>query len=218
MNLEKIKHILSLRRIGDVSQTPHERDAETGLYLPSAKFRDAAFTYTSGAGSPGDVNRAHPVSVSAYIQDATSPANLYGQPVTVDSSSHKVRRYTTADANTTGVVPWGITVRPYPIQQPTAASGLAAPAAFGNITPPATGPIDVMHFGFILVQLGDGQITGAVLGGAVYIWCAATAGHDVLGSVTTTTTAASVAALSTTRFYFHGVEDSSGVVEVRWNL
>lgn len=203
---------------GMFSRTPFERDPDTGLYVTdAARTLDAAFTYRAGAGSPGEVNRTHPVSINAYMPDATHPNDLFGQPAIIDATSHRPRKYGTGEANTTGASPWGVSVRPFPFQQPTAATA-GAPATFNTGTPPSNQPIDLCRSGYILVQLGNGSITGAVLGGPVFIWCATSAGNDVLGSFTTTTTAGSVAALDTNRFYYHGVQDASGIVEVSFNV
>lgn len=206
-----------LDAVGSFSATPHERDRKTGLYVPSWKTRDAAFTYRPGNGSAGEVNRTHPASINAYFPDATNPPNLFGQPVIVDATSHQVRRYGVGEANTTGAVPWGVTVRPFPFQQPTAATS-GAPATFNSGIPPSNQPVDVLRAGYILVMLGNGSITGAVLGGPVFIWCAASSGNNILGSFTTTTTAGSVAALNTNWFYMHGVQDASGIVEISFNV
>ncbi len=200
---------------GSFSRTPHERDEKTGLYIPSWKTRDAAFTYRSGAGFPGDVNRMHPASINAYMPDPTTPPDLFGQPVIVDGTSHQVRKMASGDTAVT--VPWGTTVRPFPFQQPTAATA-GAPATVNSGTPPSNAPVDVLRAGYILVKLGDGQITGAVLGGPVYVWCAASSGHNVAGSYTTSTTGGSVATLDANRFYFHGTEDGSGIVEISFNV
>lgn len=180
----------------------------------AAAVRDAAFQFRMGAGYPGDVNRTHPASISPELQCVLTPSTAYGQAVVADTAgaTNTVRPFGAGDAALT--VLWGITVRPFPTQQAASAS-LGAPASFGAATPPATGPIDVLRAGYIMVQLNPGQASPKK-GDAVLVQTQATVSTSLQGGFMTAATY--TCATLDARYKYNGPADSSGVVEVCCNV
>jgi len=169
-----------------------------------ARVGDAAFTYRMSAGFQGDVNRTHPFSVEpAKINVATPPLG-YGFAVLVDTATNSVRQLAAGDAGGTYI--YGVTARPYPTQQQS--GGMSSP--FGAQTPPVTGVIDVLRYGYILVP-----IVGAVTkGGLVYVWAAASGGGHVQGGFEAAASGGNTIALPITLAEFNGPADSTGIGEV----
>lgn len=187
--------------------------SEGGLSLGRHKVRDVAFTFRMNAGVPGEVNRTHPASIEPAYPDQTKPPTLYGQPVIIDATSHNPRRFDTGD--TAVVLAYGCVVRPYPTQQPQANTDFA-PATLGAGGPSSKAVIDLLRSGYIMVKLGNGLITGAVKGGAVFVWCAASSGNHIQGQFEVAASGGNTAALDA-RFTYNGVEDANGVVELSFN-
>lgn len=177
----------------------------------------SSFAFRMGAGFPGDVNRTHPSAIFPSQIDADHPPILYGNMCVVDSVSHNVRQLVAADqSDATALTPYGAIVRPYPFQQPSAGVNYAA-AAFGNATPPTSGLGDFLcGGGTIMVQL-NANVTPAVKGGRVFVWCAATAGDHVQGGYETEASAGNTVQLDP-RFSYNGAGDSSGVTEILCNV
>jgi hypothetical protein len=175
------------------------------------KFRDAAgpvFKFRMGAGSPGDVNRSHPVTIESCLIDASAPPTAYGQPVVVDATTQGVRPLVAGDSGLSDI--YGITVRPFPLQQNTATP------TFGSGTPPTSGVIDVLRSGYIMVQL---NVTGAAKGGQVFIWVAATSGSHIQDQFEIATGGGSnTISLPIPATSFNGTEDASKVVEVGFHI
>jgi len=186
------------------------RRAESGLLVGRMKTRDAAFAFRMGAGFAGDVNRTHPVSIEAMMLDATNPPTFFGQPVVLDATSHNPRKLLAGDTALTSIE--GVIVRPFPTQQPQAATDFA-PATFNSGGPSTKFAQDVLRWGYINVVLGNGQLTGAVRGGAVFIWCAASSGNHVQGGFETVASGGNTMSLDG-RFTYRAVQDANGVVEL----
>lgn len=167
------------------------------------RTRDVAFTYRMGAGFPGDVNRTHPFSVEACLIDVANPPTAYGQAVVI-GANNGVRPVAAGDAALTAV--YGVTVRPFPLQQST--GGMAS--AIGAATPPISGVIDVLRLGYVMVQLAGAPAKGDLL----YVWAAAAAGADLPGQFTTTTTGGSTIGPLTGSSNFNGPPDTNGVGEI----
>lgn len=174
------------------------------------KTRDVAFQFRMGAAFPGDVNRTHPFNVTPELIDSLSPPTLYGQAVIL-AADGSVRPFAGGDG---AQLPWGFTVRPYPSQQATSAS-LGAPASFGAATPPATGVIDVLRSGFIMVQLALNNAGTVVKGAQVYVSISAVGGHTI-GTIEAGAVGGSNVAL--TGCFFNGTPDANGFVEVSVNV
>ena len=179
------------------------------------KTRDVAFTFRMGAGFAGDVNRTHPASIEPVMIDSSAPPTFYGQPVLLgadSNSNYGARAFASGDQSNTVAAGYGITVRPFPVQQ-SSGSNFGA-AALGAATPPTNGVVDVLRSGYIMVNLPNGG--SPVKGGAVYVWAAASTGNHVLGGVEAAYSAGNTTQLLNATF--NGSPDASGNVEVAFNI
>lgn len=180
-----------------------------------AMVRDVAFTFRMGSGFPGDINRTHPVSVEPALQNVLTPATAYGQPVVADTAgaTNTVRRLGAGDGALVDI--YGVTVRPFPTQD-TGTSAAFGSSAIGAATPPATGEIDVMRSGYIMVQTNIG-FNACTKGSPVFVWIAATAGAHIQGQYEAATQGGNTAALAAAKYSFNGPPDANGVVEIAVN-
>lgn len=180
-----------------------------------AMVLDVAYAFRMGAGFPGDVNRTHPVSIEPALQNVLTPSTAYGQPMVADTvgATNTVRRLGAGDAALVDI--YGVSVRPFPIQD-TGTAGATGAVAIGAATPPPTGIIDVMRSGYIMVQMNLGF--GAVTKGApVFIWVAATAGAHIQGQYEPVAAGGNTASLAAAKYSYNGPADSAGVVEIAVN-
>lgn len=177
------------------------------------RFRDVAFAFRMGAGFAGDVNRTHPAAIEAALQDATNPVNKFGVPVLINASANSVRAIAAGDASATAILPFGFSVRPFPVQASTA--GAFGATSFNSGIPQATGAIDILRNGLIMGQLNTGAT--AVKGGAIYVWCAATTGNHIQGGLESVANAGNTALLDP-RYTYNGPADATGVVEISVNV
>ena len=168
-----------------------------------------AFSFRMGAGFPGDVGR-HFASIEPALIDASSPPTAYGQAVVIDQASNGVRPFAAGDTAITA--PWGVTVRPYPIQQPQTNQDYGA-IGFGSAAPPTSGAIDILRMGYIMTVLPAGS-AAVKKGGAVFVWCAATSGAHIQGGFESAASGGNTAALDTELYQFKGPADSNGNVEI----
>lgn len=178
------------------------------------KFADVAFKYRMGAGFQGDVNRMHPAEIEAALILASSPPTAYGQFVMVNATGNAVRPLAaTEQSNTNLFTPFGVTVRPFPLQTP---QGAGNSQGLGVATPPVTGVIDVLRNGMILTILND--VTQLpVKGQSIWIWCAATSGVHTQGGIEVTSSAGNTVQLDS-RYTFNGPPDANGIVEISVNV
>jgi hypothetical protein len=173
------------------------------------RFRtcDTAFTFRMNAGFAGEVNRGHPASIQPCLVDPTNPPTAYGQPVLVAPASQGVRVLAAGDQALTDI--WGVTARPYPIQQATTSQQYGA-VPYGSVAPPLAQPIDVVRSGYVMVSV----VGSPVKGGAVYIWTAAPAGAHVTGGFEAVAPAGNGMALLATKYAWNSPPDASGVAEL----
>lgn len=206
MNYEKVGFLFLPRDKGDEVVVPVPSDR--------VKFRDSAgvvFKFRMNAGSPGEVNRSHPCTIEPALIDASAPPTAYGQAVVVDPTTQGVRPLVAGDSALTDI--YGITVRPYPLQQNSASPSL------GAATPPTSGVIDVLRSGYILVQGYTGIST--VKGGNVYIIVSVTSGVYVQGYFSATSAPGGSTTIEITgndKTSFNGTQDAVNVVEVAFNV
>lgn len=182
-----------------------------GRSLGRHRTVDTAFTFRMGAGFAGDVNRGHPVSIQPSLISPNAPVTAYGQPVVIDTSGGAnggVRPLTVGDTALVDI--WGITVRPFPIQQSTTGNNYGAVPYGGGIVPPALQPIDVMVDGYMMVAVNGAPARG----GAVFIWCAASGGGHVQGGFEAGATGGSTAALGPA-YLWNSPADSNGIAEIK---
>lgn len=172
-----------------------------------ARTLDVAFTYRMGAGFPGDVNRAHPASIIPGLHDAANPIRLYGDPCLV-GAGNAYRGFLAGDTAITKLK--GVLVRPASISQTT--GGMSA--SFGTAVPPQGAvAIDVIEDGFVMVKCNNVGAGAPAKGGAVFVWCAASAGNDVQGGFRGAASAGNTAAIANAEW--NGPADSNGIAELR---
>jgi len=199
----------------------HSGPIQRGRHATFDAYDASAFPFRMGAGFPGDVNRTHPASVEPNLICTSNPPLGYGYPVIINDTadaangpggvaSGGVRGFIAGDTAVTNA--WGFIARPYPAQQRGTIADMGA-TTFGAATPPTTGEIDVLRFGYIMVQLND--ITQKpVKGDPVFVWCAATSTIHLQGGIETAATGGDTAALDVNRYAFAGGPDANGVAEV----
>jgi hypothetical protein len=188
---------------------------EKGIYAPFVKRRllaerhrtiDTAIQFRMGAGFPGDVNRGHPASIQPCAIDAASPPTAYGQAVVVDAASEGIRPVGAGDGALVDI--WGVTVRPYPIQQATTANQYGA-VPYGGAGVPLQQPVDVLRGGYVMVPV----VGAPAKGGAVFIWYAASGGGHTQGGFEAGATGGSTIALSNV-WNWNSPADPNGIAEL----
>lgn len=198
--------------------TPRRAVALRGRYVGRAKTMDDAFKFRMGAGFPGDVNRVHPFSVEPVLIDVNAPPTAYGQPVVVDATTQGVRPLVAGDSGLDAI--YGVTVRPFPLQAPSSPNNFGGTQTAGGAitssgTPPASGVLDVLRAGYIMVKANVGS--APVKGGRVFIWVAATAGNHIQGQFESAASGGNTIELDE-KSYFNGVPDANGNVEISFNI
>lgn len=161
------------------------------------------FTYRMGAGFAGEINRVHPFSSSPRLNDPSLPVLAYGLGVLVNAAGTGVRQVQSTDTGVTVV--YGISVRPFPVQQSSTTN--YGEADEGVDTPPP-GEIDVLRFGYIMAPVNGAPVINA----AAYLWIAASSAPHVQGGFETVSGGGSTVLL--TNVTFNGPPDSSGIGEV----
>lgn len=177
-------------------------------------FCDAAFTFRMGQGFAGDVTRIEAASVEPCLIDPTNPPTQYGQPVVLAAASGGVRQVLAGDGALTDI--YGITVRPFPLQIPTA-TNFGAVALAGTSVPPTTGVIDVIRSGYVLSTLNNFAAQPSVKGGQVFVWFAATALPNTQ-SQPNAVTSGSTFTITSSKTTFNGPPDPNGIVEIALNI
>lgn len=163
---------------------------------------DVSYGYRCPAGYPGDVNRAHPFSIEPAMQSATAPVVSPGMACIVDTATNSVRQAAAGDTAITRI--WGIAARAYPIQQMSGGPS----ASISTYTLPTNRPIDVVKYGYVMVQC-NGTPTKD---GVVYLWIAASSGNHVQGAFEASATGGSTIAVSNAKW--NGPGDTAGVAEL----
>ena len=201
-----------LSRINDALRMGHKSRGRMNV-------RDVAFQFRMGAGFAGDANRAHPFNIEPCLIDSTYPPVNYGVAVMADRAApNGVRIVQTGDSGLTAI--YGITVRPFPLQQQATTNYGAISLGPGTATPPSSGVIDILKSGYILVQLYGA--TAATKGGGVWVDTNASGGSGSSAHVIGGFQAASGSGLvaldaSFGRIYFNGPADANGIVELVFN-
>lgn len=128
-----------------------------------------AITYRMPFGIPGAITRESVSTIEAQPYGSTAFAS-YGIPAVVSSG-------TVVPITTTGLVPYGFLVRPFPFQEnvwPTNASL--------SSTPPTTGAANILKRGYIAVLVNSGTSTPN-LDTQVYVYTGSSTGAHVLGGI-----------------------------------
>jgi hypothetical protein len=166
------------------------------------------FTYRMGAGFVGDVNRTHPANIEQCLIDSVNPPTFFGQGIVADAAvPNGVRVPAAGDSGLTHL--YGVTVRPFPFQQQTTSTAFAG-TTFGGEAPPATGIIDVIRHGYVMVTLQGA--TAATKGGTVHMCIVAGTGYVVGGFSMDTVSGTFVTLDADTTF--NGPADSNNIVEL----
>lgn len=162
-----------------------------------------AYIYRMPAGIAGDISRKELSKVEPRMQDLTLPVTKYGIPVKLVAGY--ALEMTTGDS---AVVPYGFSVRPFPIQNEVSAEGIA------SATPPTDMPIDILRSGYMTVKCNAGT---AAIGGSVYVRVVAS-GLDAqpLGGIEAEADGGDCVAI--TGATFTGTADSDGNVEIEYNI
>lgn len=179
-------------------------------------YADAAFTFRMGNGFPGDITRIEATSIEPCLIDPTNPPLTYGQAVLMNTASGGVRQILASDSAATDI--YGVTVRPFPLQQPTA-TNFGAVALAGQASPPVTGVIDVIRSGYVLVNLNNFAAQPSVKGGGVDVWFAATANPNTQSFFNAVHSGGnSFTITGNTKTTFNGPPDANGFVELALNI
>ncbi len=173
---------------------------------------DTSIPFRMGAGFPGDVNRGHPASIQPCLISPINPVLGYGVPVVVDTAGGAnggVRPLGAADGALTDI--WGVSVRPYPIQQ--ASGSNYGEVGYGTGVPPQVQPLDVIRGGYVMVPV----VGQSVKGGAVFVWVAASGGGHIQGGFEIQASGGNTCALDPKFFQFNSPPDSTGIAELILN-
>lgn len=181
--------------------------AKVSEFKKSAKgvyTRDISFPYFVPSGVPGVVTRLDtPPTIETQVYDAAAMPTAFGTLVVVDPTNN-VRAITGSDSSYSSLT-MGFLVRPYPTQQNSTTGSV------GSGSPNSLALANVMKRGYMIVTLQNS--TAATKGGQVYVRYT-TSGQLVLGGVE----AGSSGNLTITGAYFTGPADSSGYVEIAYNI
>lgn len=171
-----------------------------------------AIPFRMNAGFPGDVTRTHPASIEPMMNDDAAPADAYGQFVVIDATGNAVRKIGVADqSDATSLMAWAITVRPFPTSPGGNVAAPGAAAAFGAGAPAASQVIDGLRSGYMTVALNDKTQTPKK-NDPVFVWCAASAGSQIQGGITSVFSAGNTVKLANA--VFNGAGDPAGNCEV----
>lgn len=166
-----------------------------------------AFSYRMPAGIPGEVNRINSAKIEAQIVTplgTTGAPSQYGLAMVVDNTGGNVGNMRVASSSDTAI--YGFLVRPFPTG--------ASQDQLGTSTPPASGIVDIMRSGYMLMKLGG--VTAAAKGGQVYIYVTTTdANNPVVGGIAAATSASAIAVPNC---IFMGPADTSNFVEIAFNI
>lgn len=173
--------------------------------IPSRTL-DISIGYRMNAGFAGDVNRMHPASIVPRLMDAANPIRLYGDPCTL-GASNSVRGFGAGDAALTRIR--GVLVRPAIAQINT---GGMTQTIGGGTPPQSAAPVDIIEDGHVMVKCNNVGAGAPVLGGAVYVWFAASAGSDVQGGFRA---AANASAILIGNAEWASPPDANGIAELR---
>jgi hypothetical protein len=178
------------------------------ISMGRARTCDVSIAYRMAAGFPGDISRTHPATVEPAEMDPNNPPTAYGQAVVVDATTQGVRPLGASDGSLTDI--YGITVRPFPIQTSTTSN-----AGIGAVTPPVTGPMDVIRRGCMMATLNGSTLSAK--GQPVYVWIAASTGNHVQGGFEAAASTGNTIQLGM-KTTFNGPPDANGVVEIELNI
>jgi len=162
------------------------------------------FQYRMPAGFAGDLQRAEVATIETQLIDPAAAPGAFGVPVKLVSG--KIQPINNA-ADTAALVQ-GVNLRAYPIQ----GNGTDP---LGTSTPPASGVVDILKRGYVMVSLGG--TADATKGGTVYVRVAGAAAGKPLGGFEAAADSTNTVAMPG-NWYFTGPKDAYGVVELAVNI
>lgn len=171
---------------------------------------DSVFLFRMPAGIPGECTRFQTIgtTIAAQVQNTTTPFTGFGIVGTIDTNGARPILATDTAVPTT---PIGISVRPFPASDNTAANPGVVP--FGGGLPVPRGIIDMMFRGYISMKLNGAA--AAVKGAPVFVYYGATAGNHVQGGIEA---AAGANLWQLPGAYFTGPADAQGNTEIQFNI
>jgi hypothetical protein len=165
---------LGLKRFAAIARDYRHHNG--GMFAGSFRTHDTvtgtAINFRMPAGFPGCVNRSHPASIEPVLIDASAPPLLYGQAVLIDPTTQGVRPIVAGDLTASAFDCYGVTVRPFPLQQATVTGALY------TAVPPTSGVIDVAREAYIMIGFNKSG-SAPVKNGQAYVWAAATSGAHI---------------------------------------
>lgn len=161
-----------------------------------------AFTYRMPAGIPGDVTRPSLGTIETQLFDSSNAFAGYGLFGKIASG-----KFIPVGSGDAASAVYGLLIRPNPI------TGGNGSEALGTATPPTKGPADVLRRGYANVKNNAGT---PALNGQVYIRVAAAAAGKPIGGIEAASDSTNTIAV--TGCIFTGAADSSGNVEIAFNI
>jgi hypothetical protein len=168
-----------------------------------------AYTYRMPAGIPGDVTRISASIIEPQVitpSGTTGAPTAYGVPLFVDATAGNIGNMRAVASGDTTI--YGVLVRPFPTGA-APQSGQLSSAGIGTSTPPASGPCDVLRFGYVSVLLSGS--TAATKGGQVYVWTAAASGTHIVGGWEAATSGSTI---TIPQAFFTGPADANSITEI----
>jgi hypothetical protein len=185
----------------------------SGVFVGRRRTRDISFLAQSPVGSIGRVTRSVPApKIFPYVNDTTNPVASFGLAV-LATTNNTVRGVLASDTEITNI--FGIAVQPFPFQVSSGTNfGAQALSTLVSVPP---GLMDVLKSGPMIVYCNSAQAPSATLGSAAFVWIAASTGTNIQGGFETAAVSGSTIALPP-GVYFNGPGDSTGAIELAFNL
>jgi hypothetical protein len=191
---------------------PRARKA-SGEFVGRRRTRDISFLAQSPVGFIGRVTRSVPApKIFPYVNDTQNPVASFGLAV-LATTNNTVRGVQASDTEITNI--FGIGVQPFPFQVSSGTNfGAQALSTLVSVPP---GLMDVLKSGPMIVYCNSAQAPSATLGSAAFVWIAASTGTHIQGGFETAAVSGSTIALPP-GVYFNGPGDSTGAIELAFNL
>ncbi|GAB7197651.1 structural cement protein Gp24 [Dickeya oryzae] len=161
-----------------------------------------SFLYRMPAGIAGSISRPQDLTVETQLLDSTNLFSAYGLGGKISSG-----KFVPIAASDTAAVLAGIFVRPYPTaSQPDKVQQVGSGKNF-------TG--DSLVRGYVTVNIGS-DASGVALRGPVYMRVASPSASSPLGAFLATADGSNTVQI--TNAYFNGPGDTSGNIELAYNI
>ncbi len=167
-----------------------------------------AFTYRMPSGIPGIITRTELAKVDTQLIDSDTPPTEFGIPIKFVSG----KMQPIASGDTVANVVKGFIAKPFPV------SPHSASEAIGTATPDASYPGNRLTSGYMTVKC-NASLPAAVPAKGGVVYCRKTdhgAGEYLIGGIESDADGGKCEAVP--GCYFTGPADSSGNVEIEYNL